>query len=72
MAGVASGPTCVASSIGSPTSRLGHGLDEAALELVGDAFVHDEALGGDAALAVVDARAPARRCAPRRRDRRWA
>jgi hypothetical protein len=31
-----------------------HGLDEAPLELVVDAFGHDEALGRDAGLSVVD------------------
>ena len=34
--------------------QLGHRLHEAPLEFAGDRFFHDEALGGDAALAVVD------------------
>ena len=69
---VASGPTSVAASSGSPTFSASMRLDEAPLELVVDRLVHDEALGGDAGLAVVDdARLHRRRRRPRR-GRRWA
>ena len=43
---------------GSPTVSAATRLDEAALELVGDGVVDDEALGRDAALAAVDEARP--------------
>ena len=52
---MASGPISVSSCMGSPTLQRFHAVDEARLEVVVDLVGDDEALGGDAGLAVVDA-----------------
>ena len=63
---VASGPTSVASSIGSPTLQRRHPLPRtAARTRRAIASVHDEPLGGDARLAVVDGPRLDRRLRPR-------
>ena len=54
---VASGPTSTSSFMGSPTLSAPIAATKRSPELGVDRFVHDEALGGDARLAVVDLRA---------------
>ena len=52
--GVARGPTSVLASKGSPSFQRLHLADEFLFEGIGDLFVNDKALGGDAGLTIVD------------------